>query len=86
MTLSLPAPRRLLLALGVLFVAGKGAQTFKRVVLHLLVNSKPAPVPPLRLFSDFLRDLQQHKVQKVLLATSFCLVEAKDAAQTYRYS
>ncbi|DAZ95465.1 TPA: hypothetical protein N0F65_002150, partial [Lagenidium giganteum] len=86
----LPLPqgtRRWLLAIGVLLLAGKGSQGVRRLLLRLVGPSATRPAaasPPWRLFSDFLKDLQTHKVDKVLLAADFCLVQAKDSADMYK--
>lgn len=87
--MKVPSARRLALMLGVLVLAGKGAQGLRNVLMSLLARrNTPAiaavAVPQWRLFSAFLKDLQEKKVAKVLLAADHCLVHAKDGAEVYK--
>lgn len=91
--MKVPSARRLALMLGVLVLAGKGAQGLRNVLVSLLARrNTPAIVaaasvaaPQWRLFSAFLKDLQEKKVAKVLLAADHCLVHATDGAEVYKY-
>lgn len=91
--MKVPSARRLALMLGVLVLAGKGAQGLRNVLMSLLARRNTPAIaaaaavaaPQWRLFSAFLNDLQEKKVAKVLLAADHCLVHAKDGAEVYKY-
>lgn len=78
-------PRRALLAVGVLVVLRKGMQGLRELITSWLAASAGnTAAPPWRLFSQLLRDLNEHKVAKVLLASNFVVVQGRDAADTYK--
>jgi ATP-dependent Zn protease len=79
----MPQFRRLLAVIGMLILTGKSVQTIHKVIQSFLFKAKSS-TPPLLLFSTFLKDLQNQKVQKVLLATDYFLVHAKGAIAPYR--
>lgn len=92
--MKVPSARRLALMLGVLVLVGKGAQGLRNLLVRLLTRTDSskkaiaaaAAVPQWRLFSAFLKDLQDQKVEKVLLAADHCLVHAKNGADAYKYA
>lgn len=89
-----PSVRRLALMLGVLVLAGKGAQGLRNMLASLLARRSAlagaastaaiAAAPEWRLFSVFLRDLQEKKVTKVLLAADHVLVHAAEGGAVYK--
>jgi hypothetical protein len=82
-------PRRVLLALGVLFVLRKGVQGARDFLVSWVAAkgaSAAAAVPPWRLFSAFLSDLRADKVAKVLLASDFVMVQGKPGTDSYKYA
>ncbi|KAF1772673.1 P-loop containing nucleoside triphosphate hydrolase [Phytophthora cactorum] len=85
-----PSARRLVTALCVLLLAGKGAQRLRLFVASVLgkfraLTAAGAPASPSwRLFSSFLGDLRDHRIGKVLLAGDHCIVQAKDGVETYK--
>lgn len=90
--MKVPSARRLALMLGVLVLAGKGAQGLRNMLVSLLarrhapaIAAAASAAPQWRLFSAFLRDLQDQKVAKVLLAADHVLVHAKEGGDAYKY-
>jgi len=85
-----PSARRLVTALCVLLLVGRGTQKLRAFVTSLLVRFRAltaagAPATPSwKLFSTFLGDLRDHRVGKVLLAGDHCIVKAKDGVETYK--
>ncbi|KAG3028673.1 hypothetical protein PC121_g20824 [Phytophthora cactorum] len=85
-----PSARRLVTAICVLLLAGKGAQRLRLFVASVLgkfraLTAAGAPASPSwRLFSSFLGDLRDHRIGKVLLAGDHCIVQSKDGVETYK--
>ncbi|KAL4140735.1 hypothetical protein PRNP1_015015 [Phytophthora ramorum] len=85
-----PSARRLVTALCVLLLVGKGSQKLRLFVVSILTRLRaltaagtPA-TPTWRLFSSFLGDLRDRRVGKVLMAGDHCVVQAKDGVETYK--
>ncbi|KAH7491315.1 hypothetical protein PRIC1_014204 [Phytophthora ramorum] len=85
-----PSARRLVTALCVLLLVGKGSQKLRLFVVSMLTRLRaltaagtPA-TPTWRLFSSFLGDLRDRRVGKVLMAGDHCVVQAKDGVETYK--
>ncbi|TDH69692.1 hypothetical protein CCR75_001291 [Bremia lactucae] len=88
--MKVPSARRLVTALCVLLLVGRGARKLRLFILSRLTRSrassalKTIPTPSWRLLSVFLSDLKTHSLGKVLLAGDHCVVQTKDTATTYK--
>ncbi|KAI9919440.1 hypothetical protein PsorP6_017660 [Peronosclerospora sorghi] len=85
-----PSARRFVTAVCVLLLAGRGSRTLCFYIMSLvkrlraLTLTRASSPSSWKLFSVFLNDLKDHRVDKVLLAREYCTVYTKDHGDLYK--